>query len=245
MSLWYATLSRKCLRSLGDKALNLSSVDIKDTPGGFIGTIAPSYMSEHTIARHLRIKSLLGSYMNLSKLNLDRQSCRLHSMGLLPGGLLIHLCAAPQVDISRLSALSPGCHPVSIGFRAVLGALDYISGPYVRDSHLRPWFAIIPFLTPTTRTIVSLKNSSKKLASAYITSSTNTITCRSYAIRFMKIGHVTVRTATASFAAIPFIAALLTFKKHVIKLYGNILKALPYNQFECSCMALVKVMPYN
>ena len=50
MSLLYATLSRNCLRSIGDKELSLSSVGIKDVPGDFVGTDTPSILSEHTIA---------------------------------------------------------------------------------------------------------------------------------------------------------------------------------------------------
>ena len=53
MSLLYATLSRKCLRSIGDKELSLSSAGIKDVPGDFVGTDTLSILSEHTIAKHL------------------------------------------------------------------------------------------------------------------------------------------------------------------------------------------------
>jgi hypothetical protein len=55
MVLWCATLSRKCLRSQGDRALNLSSVGIKDPLGGLIATAAPPNTSEHTIAKHLPV----------------------------------------------------------------------------------------------------------------------------------------------------------------------------------------------
>lgn len=50
MSLLYAKLSRKCLRSIDDKELSFSSAGIKDVPGDFVGTDTPSILSEHTIA---------------------------------------------------------------------------------------------------------------------------------------------------------------------------------------------------
>lgn len=40
----------KCLRSIGDRELRLSSAGIKDVPGDFVGADTPSVLSEHTIA---------------------------------------------------------------------------------------------------------------------------------------------------------------------------------------------------
>ncbi len=53
MSLLYATLSRKCLRSIGDKELSLSSAGIKDVPGDFVGTDTLSILSELYHCKHL------------------------------------------------------------------------------------------------------------------------------------------------------------------------------------------------
>lgn len=58
ISLWYAKLSRKCLRSLGDSALSFSSGFIKARLV-FICTVAPLNVSEHTVVKHLHIEGLL------------------------------------------------------------------------------------------------------------------------------------------------------------------------------------------
>lgn len=55
MFLWYATLSRKCWRSLSERALSLSSAGIDDLLDGLTATVAPSIKSEHTIAKHLPV----------------------------------------------------------------------------------------------------------------------------------------------------------------------------------------------
>jgi hypothetical protein len=55
MVLWYATLSRKCWRSLSERALSFSSAGTKDLLDGLTATIAPSIKSEHTIAKHLPV----------------------------------------------------------------------------------------------------------------------------------------------------------------------------------------------
>ena len=74
ISLWYAKLSRKRLRSLGDKAFSLSSVDTRDTPEDLIGTTGPSYVSEHTIAKHLCQSAMFDAMFNAFISNMS--TCR-------------------------------------------------------------------------------------------------------------------------------------------------------------------------
>ena len=53
----------------------------------------------------------------------EPQGLPLHLPCFLQGGLVVHLLAAPQVDISDLPTFSPGGHPIEIGLVALLCGL--------------------------------------------------------------------------------------------------------------------------